>query len=262
MISAIRIATYNVHKCRGLDRRTSPQRIAEVIHELDADVVAIQEILNVKHGPAKFDQAHSIHKNLEQYEWRFGENRKLQGGPYGNMTLSRLPIQFCRNYDLTWRRRERRGCLRTDVLTPCGRVLHIFNVHLGTSFFERRHQGRKLLSSEVLSGRDCCGPRVVVGDFNEWTRGLVSRSMADAFESINLRSFMRYTRTYPGVLPLLHLDHFYYDKQLLLKSFCLHRSRTALIASDHLPLVAEFQILAGPAERESGPGATAKPDAL
>jgi endonuclease/exonuclease/phosphatase family metal-dependent hydrolase len=121
-------------------------------------------------------------------------------------------------------------------------VVHIFNVHLGTSFFERRHQGRKLLSSEVLSDADHSGPRIVVGDFNEWTRGLVSRSMADAFESINLHSFMRYARTYPGILPLLHLDHFYYDKQLSLRSFRLHRSRTALIASDHLPLVAEFQI--------------------
>jgi endonuclease/exonuclease/phosphatase family metal-dependent hydrolase len=245
MIRRIRIATYNVHKCRGLDRRTSPERIAEVINELDADIVAIQEILNVKNGPAKYDQARRLRENLQKYEWRFGENRTLQGGPYGNMTLSRLPIQFCRNYDLTWRRRERRGCLRTDVLLARGIVLHIFNVHLGTSFFERRHQGRKLLSSEVLGGRDYCGPRVVVGDFNEWTRGLVSRSMADAFESIHLRSFMRYTRTYPGILPLLHLDHFYYDKQLSLTSFRLHRSRTALIASDHLPLVAEFHIGSG-----------------
>lgn len=241
MIQRIRIATYNVHKCRGLDRRTSPERIAEVINEMDADVVAMQEILNVKNGPAKYDQARSIHKNLEHYEWRFGENRTLHGGPYGNMTLSRWPIQFCRNYDLTCRRRERRGCLRIDVLTARAAVLHIFNVHLGTSFFERRHQGRKLLSNEVLNDRNYRGPRIVVGDFNEWTRGLVSRSMADAFESVNLRGFMRYTRTYPGVLPLLHLDHFYYDKQLTLRSFRLHRSRTALIASDHLPLVAEFE---------------------
>jgi endonuclease/exonuclease/phosphatase family metal-dependent hydrolase len=242
MSSRIRIATYNVHKCRGLDRRTSPERIAAVIEELDADIIAIQEILNVQDGPDKYDQARSIHKNLRYDEWRFGENRTLHGGPYGNMTLSRLPIKFCRNYDISWRHRERRGCLRTDVLLARGVVLHIFNIHLGTSFFERRHQGRKLLSQEVLNSLDYRGPRVVVGDFNEWTRGLVSRSMADAFESINLRGFMRYARTYPGILPLLHLDHFYYDKQLSLTSFRLHRSRTALIASDHLPLVAEFQI--------------------
>lgn len=242
MSSRIRVATYNVHKCKGLDRRTSPERIAAVIEELDADVVAIQEIHNIHEGSPKYDQARSIHERLKQYEWRFGENRTLQGGPYGNMTLSRLPVQFCRNYDLTWHHRERRGCLRTDVLLERDIVLHIFNVHLGTSFLERRHQGRKLLSAEVLSGREYRGARIVVGDFNEWTRGLVSRAMADAFESVNLRKFMRYTRTYPGILPLLHLDHFYYDKQLSLRSFRLHRSLMALIASDHLPLVAEFQI--------------------
>jgi endonuclease/exonuclease/phosphatase family metal-dependent hydrolase len=242
MSGRIRVATYNVHKCRGLDRRTIPERIAAVIAELDADVVAIQEIFNAQNGPAKYDQARTIHQSLKQYEWRFGENRTLHGRPYGNMTLSRLPVQFCRNYDLTWRHRERRGCLRTDVLFARGMVLHIFNVHLGTSFFERRHQGRKLLSQDVLSGLDYGGARVVVGDFNEWTRGLVSRSMSDAFETIDPRRFRRYRGTYPGVLPLLHLDHFYYDKQLSLRSFRLHRSRSALIASDHLPLVAEFQI--------------------
>ena len=59
-------------------------------------------------GPDKYDQARSIHKNLRPYEWRFGENRTLHGGPYGNMTLSRLPIKFCRNYDISWRNRERR----------------------------------------------------------------------------------------------------------------------------------------------------------
>jgi endonuclease/exonuclease/phosphatase family metal-dependent hydrolase len=85
------------------------------------------------------------------------------------------------------------------------------------------------------------GPRIVAGDFNEWTRGLASQLMGDAFEVADPRAFLRYARTYPGVLPLLHLDHFYYDARLSLKSFRLHRSRKALVASDHLPLVAEFE---------------------
>lgn len=241
MIRRIRIATYNIHKCKGLDRRTSAERIADVIQELDADIIAIQEIMNLQDGLPKYDQARTIHKHFENFEWRFGENRTLHGGPYGNMTLSRLPIRFCRNYDLTWRSRERRGCLRTDVSAD-GRVLHIFNVHLGTSFFERRNQSRKLLSKELLNSLEYRGPRIVIGDFNEWTRGLVSRSMTDAFESIDYRKFKGYGRSYPGILPLLRLDHFYYDKQLSLRNFHLHRSRTALIASDHLPQVAEFEM--------------------
>ena len=241
MTSRIRIATYNIHKCRGMDGRTSPERIAAVIGELDADMVAIQEILDVQDGRPKFDQARRIHGELKGYDRCFGENRTLHGGPYGNMTLSRFPVQLCQNYDVTWRHRERRGCLRSDVVLGDGVVLHVFNVHLGTSFIERRHQGRRLLSDAVLKRVEGQGPTIVVGDFNEWTRGLTSRLMRDAFEAVEPRAFLRYARTYPGVLPVLHLDHFYYDKQLELRSFRLHRSRKALVASDHLPLVAEFE---------------------
>ncbi len=238
----VRIATYNIHKARGLDRRTDPERIAAVIRELDADVIAVQEILDLRVGKPEYDQALRIAEALPAYQYRFGENRTLRGGAYGNMTLSRLPFGLCENYDITWRKRERRGCLRTDVTLAKNVVLHIFNVHLGTGFVERRHQARRLLTDAVLKRDDLAGLRVVVGDFNEWTRGLATRLMGKEFAAVEPRAFLRYARTYPGVLPLLHLDHFYFDKHLSLQSFRLHRSRRALIASDHLPLVAEFAL--------------------
>ena len=241
-MNRLRVATYNVHKCRGLDQRTSLERIAAVIAELDADVVAIQEILDVKTGKPEFDQARGVLGALDGYYSCFGENRTLYGGPYGNMTLSRFPIEVCENYDLTWRHRERRGCLRSDIQLANDAVLHLFNVHLGTSFRERRHQGCRLLTEEVLNRREYLGPRIIVGDFNEWTRGLASKLMGNAFQSIEPKKFLRYARTYPGVFPVLHLDHFYYDSHLTLRHFRLHRSRKALIASDHLPLVADFEI--------------------
>lgn len=238
----IRIATYNVHKCRGLDRRTSPERIAKVIRELDADVIAIQEILDVRDDRAQFDQARTIAHQLDDYHWCFGENRKLRGGGYGNMTLSRFPIVACENYDVTWRHKEKRGCLLSDIDWSEHGLIHFFNVHLGTGFVERRHQGRLLVSERVLKRDDFKGPRIIVGDFNEWTRGLVSRLMSDSFEVAAPGNFQRYSRTYPGILPILHLDHFYFDKAIALKHFRPHRSRMALLASDHLPLVAEFEI--------------------
>jgi endonuclease/exonuclease/phosphatase family metal-dependent hydrolase len=238
----IRVATYNVHKCRGLDRRISVERIASVIRELDADVIALQEVLHVENGRPQYDQLRRLAALLDGYAPCFGENRESHGGAYGNLTLSRMPILACVNYDVTWRKRERRGCLRTDVSLGNGTLLHLFNLHLGTGFIERRHQARRLLSDEVLNRSEFSGPRIVVGDFNEWTRGLASRMMGDAFEAVEPRAFLRYARTYPGVLPILHLDHFYFDKRLHLHSFRLHRSRQALIASDHLPLVAEFEV--------------------
>jgi len=238
----IRIATYNIHKCRGLDRRTSPERIIAVVRQLDSDVVALQEVLAVENGRPEYDQVGRIADELKEYRLCFGENRKLHGGGYGNLTLSRLPVKLCQNYDVTWHNRERRGCLRTDVPLSEAAVLHLFNVHLGTGFVERRHQARRLLSNEVLNRSELISPRIVVGDFNEWTRGLASRLMGSAFAAVEPRAYLRYARTYPGVLPFLHLDHFYFDRQLRLRSFRLHRSRKALVASDHLPLVAEFEV--------------------
>jgi endonuclease/exonuclease/phosphatase family metal-dependent hydrolase len=240
-----RIVTYNVHKCRGLDGRTQPARIARVLREINADIIALQEVLSIEDGPADLHQAQFIAEHLGAF-YCIGENRRLKGGAYGNVVLSRLPLRSVRNYDLTWRGREERGCLRADIEAGDDRLLHIFNVHLGTAFLERRHQGRRLLDEEILNSGDLPGARIVLGDFNEWTRGLASRLLAAHLESVDLRAHLGRARTYPGILPLLHLDHIYYDRALTLERFALHRSRTALIASDHLPLVADFHWSAGP----------------
>ena len=237
----VRIATYNVHKCRGMDRRVDPARIAAVLADVNADLVALQEVLSVRGASPEKDQPAFIASRLAGYELCFGENRRLRGGAYGNAILSRPPVRLTRNYDLTWKGRERRGCLRADVELAPGLLLHFFNVHLGTAFLERRYQGRRLLSLDVLKSPALQGPRVVVGDFNEWTRGLASRLMAGEFESVDVRLHTGRGRTYPGLLPLLHLDHFYFDRRLKLREFKLHRTRQSLIASDHLPMVAEFE---------------------
>jgi endonuclease/exonuclease/phosphatase family metal-dependent hydrolase len=237
--TTIRIATYNIHKCRGMDRRVSPARIADVIRQLDADVVALQEVVRIADGAPQEDQAQFIASELG-YDCRFGENRRLGPGAYGNATLSRLPIVSAENYDITWRGRERRGAFRCDIqLGP--HIVHVFNIHLGTAFMERRHQGR-LLTSEIILREGIAGPRVVVGDFNEWTRGLASKLMGGHFESIDAKVMGRFGRTYPGVFPVLHLDHFYFDRCFQLQDYKLHRSKLALIASDHLPIVGELRL--------------------
>ena len=237
----IRIATYNVHRCRGIDRRVDVGRIADVIAALDADVVAVQEILRGRDDrAATADQVGYIAHTLG-YHFAFGENQTLWGWPYGNATFSRLPITFRQNYDITWRSRDRRGCLRTDLRMPRGPALHVYNVHFSTRYFERPHQARRLLSADVLRHSTLSGPRVVLGDFNEWTRGIATRLMGSEFESVDVRLLGR-RRTYPGLFPFLHLDHFYYDKALRLASCRLDRSRRALIASDHLPIVADLEI--------------------
>ena len=134
-------------------------------------MIALQEVHSVAGGKLEEDQARFIAEQLGGYNWQFGENRKLRNGVYGNVTLSRYPVRFVCNYDITWRGRERRGVLRTDIDVGAGRLLHVFNVHLGTSFLERRHQARRMCSVEVPHREDFRGPRVVVGDFNEGHEG-------------------------------------------------------------------------------------------
>ena len=174
------------------------------------------------------------------YGWSFGANRELGDGTYGNMTLTRLPLLRSLNHDLSHAKRERRGVLQTD-LEAGERTLHVFNAHLGTSIRERRHQARKLVGEEVLAQPELSGPRLVLGDFNDWHQGLTTRLLRDSFDSFHPRHAFRMRATFPGVMPFVTLDHCYYEPPLKLVETKLWRSPRALVASDHLPLVAEFR---------------------
>jgi endonuclease/exonuclease/phosphatase family metal-dependent hydrolase len=239
--TALRIATYNVHKCRGLDRRVEPARIASVLREVRADVIGLQEVLSLEGGCPEQDQARFLADALG-LEMQFSAVRKHRGARYGNLVLSALPLGPGCSYDLSVDRREERGCLRADVGLGGGGWLHVFNVHLGTAHGERRQQAPRLVEAVLRESDRLTGPRVVLGDFNEWTVGLASRLLASHFRAVDLRRHLGRSRTYPGVLPFLHLDHIYYDEGLELKALALHRTRTALVASDHLPLVADFEV--------------------
>ena len=173
-------------------------------------------------------------------DFRIGENRRLHGAAYGNAVLSRLPIVADHNHDLSCRRYEPRGCLEIKVqLANTQNVLQIFNVHLGTSFIERRYQAHRLL--EVIAGDSPqLAPRIILGDFNEWTRGLTTRLLNRHLNSAEPEQRLGRARTYPGVFPLMHLDHVYYNSLLKLQSINVHRSLLALAASDHLPISADF----------------------
>lgn len=239
----LRIATYNIHKCRGLDARTNVARVAQVLCQAAPDIVALQEVLD--------HQAEAIAAETGM-GYVLGGTRLHHGDGYGNVVLSRFPIGETRNYDLSVLGRERRGCLRADVQLEGGRILHVFNVHLGTALLERRRQGRMLVAPELLSDATLASPRVVLGDFNEWTRGLATRLLGSHLESADIHKHLRWSRTYPGVLPFLHLDHIYYDPVLHLEKLSLLRTSKSLMASDHLPLVGEFSWEEGTPQKENG----------
>jgi endonuclease/exonuclease/phosphatase family metal-dependent hydrolase len=237
----VRVATYNTHKCRGIDGRIRPERIVEVLREIDADIIALQEVCCWEGRRQVVNQARYITEELGLHA-ELGENRQYRGGPYGNLLLSRLPIDHARNHDLSVCGRERRGCLRTDIRLADNSVLHMFNVHLGTALFERRIQARELSRRQIFTDPELGGRRIILGDFNEWTRDLPSEYLTQHFESANSRIEDPRARTFPGFLPFLALDYIYFDRGMQLENVMVHRSRMALRASDHLPLVAEFSL--------------------
>lgn len=236
----LRVATYNIHKCLGMDRRVLPGRIADVIGEVNPDVIGLQEVVNVDNGYREAHQGRYLAECLGMH-LELGLVRELRGGVYGNVVLSRFPIAKSCAYDLSAPGRERRGCLRTDVDLGGNVLLHFFNMHLGTGFMERRWQAQRLVEAQIIRGPDL-GPRVVVGDFNEWTAGMVSRVLASEFRTADIRLHLKRAHTYPGIFPVLHLDHIYYDEDLIVEKVVLHRTMKSLVASDHLPLYADFAI--------------------
>jgi endonuclease/exonuclease/phosphatase family metal-dependent hydrolase len=232
----LRVATYNIHRCRGMDGRTRPDRTIDVLKAIEADVIALQEVIGP--GPRHGGHAEELGAALGM-GWVLAPTRRLRGHLFGNLVLSRFPVRHHAQYDLSWKTCEPRSCQRVDLaIGP--HTLHLFNVHLGTAYLERRHQAEQL--ADLVLDRRVASPKIVLGDFNEWVRGLATSLLTARLEAVDLTGFLRRKRTYPGFFPILHLDHIYYAGQVEVVSIELPRTRKAKVASDHLPLIADLQI--------------------
>ena len=228
------IASYNIHRGVGLDRRRDLDRIAAVIEEIEPDVLGLQEVIRAT-GASHADQAGYLARRLGM-ELVTGMTREFSGGMYGNVVLTRLPIVGSATHDLSHGRRERRGAVRVD-LTSDGVLMHVFNCHFGLAFRERRRQ-IALLGAFIRTSAGLAGPRVLMGDFNEWHLGPVTRGLRREFAS----PMRRLRRTHPALFPVFALDRIYWDLELEGEDLRAHRSRLAKVASDHLPLVARLTL--------------------
>ena len=230
----LRVVTYNIHRCRGLDGRTVPQRAIEVLRGLNADIIALQEVI----GAGSNDSGHAeiIGAGLGM-GWVMASVRHLRGHQFGNVVLSHFPIRQHYQYDLSWRTCEPRACQRVDLAID-NHTLHMFNVHLGTAFRERKDQSERL--AEIVHDRRISVPKIVLGDFNEWLRGIATRALSASLKSLDLSHYVGRKATFPGLLPVLHLDHIYFDGAIEFTSVSVVRNRFSTMASDHLPVVADI----------------------
>ena len=154
-MQSFRIATYNIHKGRGLDWRVRIERISTGAPGSEADIVTLQEVINHQHRSPEEHQASYLAEQLG-YFYSVGETRKHRNAAYGNVTLSRWEFETERHIDLSVIGREPRGALRTDIRVG-HELLHIYNVHLGTAVGERDEQAR-LIDERLLKSLGCPRP--------------------------------------------------------------------------------------------------------
>ena len=243
----MRLVTWNIHGGVGRDGRRDLDRVARVLRDARCDAAALQEVGDPHRALPGEDRSHEVAdqaahlgKLLGWYA-AYGPTLVLAGKPYGNAVLSRHPIVRVRNYDLSVRGREPRGCLRADLDLGNG-VLHLFNLHLGLSGGERRRQAAMLLSADLLRDAALTAPLVVCGDFNIWNPvpGPIARLLRQSLrDAARLAGVSR--ATWPAGFPLLRLDRAYVDAAVEVLGGGVLESADARIASDHLPLWLELR---------------------
>ncbi|MBP1884335.1 endonuclease/exonuclease/phosphatase family protein [Sinorhizobium mexicanum] len=236
----IRFLTYNVHSCFGTDRKLDPARIAAVINECRADIIALQEVDVGRARSGGIDQAHMIAAHL-QMEAQFHPALHLKDEKYGDALLTALPMRLVKAAALP-SVGEARGALWVEV--DLAEVkLQIVVTHLGLRGAERVRQVTTLLGPGWLGGIDQREtPVVLAGDLNATARsaayGLVARQLRDA----QLQTDAKPRPTFPSRLPLLRIDHIFVGAEIEVRHCGVHNTASARVASDHLPLVAELEI--------------------
>ncbi len=247
----IRVMSYNMHRAIGVDRLFRPERIARVIKHHKADIVMLQEVDVGVPRSRKLDLAKEMAETAGYPYYATGLNVKLFRGKYGNATLSKFPIIHSRNINLTVGNRKARGCLHSTIkIENAGdfsQQLEVFNLHLGLSSQERVRQVGLLINSEDFNSLTPESPCLVGGDLNDW-RTRLAPIFTDIlnFECASNHSsgYHNPYLTYPSFSPTGGLDKIFYRGPLEL----IKRKRCWMgitrLASDHLPVFAEFELQA------------------
>ncbi|MFC7379922.1 endonuclease/exonuclease/phosphatase family protein [Brevundimonas sp. GCM10030266] len=240
-----RLMTYNVHRCVGVDRKLDVARVAAVIAEYEPDIVCLQE-LDVGRARTGFvDQASTIAARLEM-SYHFHPAMRVEAELYGDAILTHLPERLVKSGGLPTVRGvpglEPRGVLWTAVQIGDA-TLNVFNTHLGLVPREQRLQAAALVGEQWLGHPDCTGPTLLTGDFNATsiTRPYqtLTRKLADCQRTLGLKPSVK---TFPSSFPAIRIDHCFTSPEVVVTGVTAPFSPLARMASDHLPLIVDFEI--------------------
>ncbi|ODN66961.1 endonuclease/exonuclease/phosphatase family protein [Methylophaga muralis] len=224
------VATYNIHACIGTDGHFDPARIAAVIREIDADIIALQEV------------EHHCVDDLDLLEYlAYQTGHEALAGPtlfretrhYGNALLTRLPLTSFKHIDLSVDKCEPRGAIEA-TFDVAGYELQIIATHLGLKPAERRWQVKQLLQ---LKSQQEAHITCLLGDVNEWL--LWGRPLRWLHRHFNEQPHLA---TFPTRWPIFALDRIWVSPQRCQAELFVHKSNLAQQASDHLPLIARIRI--------------------
>jgi len=228
----IRVASYNIHKAVGTDRRRNPERILAVLNEIDADIIALQEA-DRRHGarvgviPLAMLEAHSDYVHVPF------NMRAHSLGWHGNAILVRKSAEILWHEPIHIPSLEPRGAVMADIAIGRHKV-RIVGMHLDLSGLWRRQQARA-----ILAHVDACEtryPAILMGDLNEWSR-----------QSGCLRDFGRHYsfadcgKSFHASRPVATLDRIMVSEGLQVAESGVHHSAVARRASDHLPVWAQIK---------------------
>lgn len=228
----IRVASYNMRKAIGTDRRRRPERTLEVLCELDADVIALQEAdrrfgARASAIPLSLIEANSDYKPVP-FEARDGSL-----GWHGNALLVKKGVEIVHREMLHLPSLEPRGAVLADLRVN-GQDLRVVGMHLDLSGLWRRRQAHRILS--CIQGREAAMPTVLMGDLNEWSAsGGCLRDFADHL------NFAQCGRSFHTRRPVVQLDRIMVTPELGISDCGVHQSATAKKASDHYPVWAALE---------------------
>ncbi|MCA1789708.1 MAG: endonuclease [Thioalkalivibrio sp.] len=228
-MSLLRVATYNIHAGIGRDGCFNTQRIAQVINELGAEIVALHEVES-RAGDLGALGVLAAETGLRALA---GPTMLRGEATYGNALLTRCDFSGTERIDLSVPGREPRGAL--DVRLQCrGRLLRVVATHLGLARAERGRQVRLLM--DRLEPADAT-PTVLMGDMNEWI--LWSKPLRELHRWFGKTAA---PATFPARFPLFALDRLWVRPGNRLVRLYRHVTPLSRIASDHLPLIAEIDL--------------------
>jgi endonuclease/exonuclease/phosphatase family metal-dependent hydrolase len=236
----MRILSYNIHKgIGGRDRRYRLERIVQVIEDQNPDLICLQEVDRHVARSRHDDQPRRLLEAFHSAAHLYQLNVRLKHGGYGNLVLSRWPIQHHHQVSLRLNRRKPRGAQMAVVNTPEG-SLHLVHWHLGLAERERHWQADHLLHHHLFRQASHL-PTLIVGDFNDWRNTL-------AKGPLGLQGFHQLTAprsrflSFPAYWPVTALDKAFARGGIINRHARIAHSRLARDASDHLPLVIDFHL--------------------